>query len=224
MRLVPYAFGLFMTVPLLIWAGLWMFAFPGPKPGLDVPVVTALVATSLPLAAWHFVAVLGYVANSIAGRAGEERPIWTPARLFLRAMPALAILSGLAGSLWLISLGEAFGTAAAPVLSGLVMAWIMGAARRPERRLAAPLLAAADGLNAAVRLFGRALLATPVVGGMLREVAADPNRAAPYLLVNLVGVTAVSAFIFGPAVLVIPAMLLVPAAFYLLFVLTLEDA
>jgi len=224
LRFLPYVFGLLMLAPLFIWAALWFFAFPGPKPGFDVPVVTALVVTSLPLAAWHYVAVLGFVANSIAGRSGDERPLWTPARLFLRAMPATAVITGLAGSVWLAVLGDGWVASAAPALSGLVMAWIMGSARRPERKLAAPFLVAARGLNAAVSLAGRGVLMLPLIGGLLREIGRDPHRAAPYILINLAGAATLAAFFFGPAALALPAMMLAPVAFYLLFVLTIEDA
>ncbi len=224
MRFLPYALGLFMTFPLLLWAGLWLFAFPGPKPGFDVPVITALVATSLPLAAWHFVAALGFIANSMAGRAGEERPLWGPARLFLRAMPASSIVLGAAGSVWMAALGEGAGVIAAPALSGLAMAWIMGVARKPGRKLSTPFTWAARGIDAAVSLAARGVLALPAVGGMLREIGRDPHRAAPWIALNLAAVTVIAALVFGPAVLVIPAMLMVPVAFYLLFALTLEDA
>lgn len=224
MRYLPYALGLFMLFPLVLWAGLWLFVFPGPKPGFDVPVVTALVATSLPLAAWHFVAALGFIANSMAGRAGEERLLWPPARLFLRAMPASSILIGVSGSVWMAALGEHRGVIAAPLASGLAMAWIMGVARKPGRRLSAPFTAAARGTDAAVALACRVLLAVPVLGGLLREIGRDPHRAAPWVMINLAAVTVIAVSVFGPGVLVIPAMAMVPVAFYLLFALTLEDA
>ncbi|PWE18174.1 hypothetical protein DDZ18_00745 [Marinicauda salina] len=220
MRFLPYLVGGFMLLPFLLWAGLWAFVFPGPKPGLDVPIVTALIAVSLPLVLWHLIAGLAYVANSMAGRAGEEAPVWGPARWALRAMPAAALAMGAGSTAILAATGEGALTAASPLAAGALMAWIMAIAARPAQRSSALHLRPAAVVHAAMGLLGRAVLATPVLGGMLREAGRDPHRGAPLLALNVMLLLAVGVWLFGFEVLVIPAMLATPFIFYALFALT----
>ena len=86
MRHLPYWIGGFMLLPFMLWAGMFL-AFPGDKPGItDSPLTAALVAVSLPLALFHYIAGLGFVANSMSGQAGEVLPVWGPARWVQRAM------------------------------------------------------------------------------------------------------------------------------------------
>ena len=47
MKYVPYGVGAFMLTPLLLWAGLWVFAFEGPKTGFEDPVTVAMIGVSL---------------------------------------------------------------------------------------------------------------------------------------------------------------------------------
>ena len=61
MRFIPYAVGGFMLLPFVLWAGLFAL-FPGTKPGFfDSPTAFALVAVSIPLVLFHYIAGLGYV-------------------------------------------------------------------------------------------------------------------------------------------------------------------
>ena len=56
MRFLPYWIGGFMLLPFMLWAGMFL-AFPGDKPGItDSPLTAALVAVSLPLALFHYIA------------------------------------------------------------------------------------------------------------------------------------------------------------------------
>ena len=92
MRHLPYWIGGFMLLPFMLWAGMFL-AFPGDKPGItDSPLTAALVAVSLPLALFHYIAGLGFVANSMSGQADEVLPVWGPARWAQRAMAPLTVV------------------------------------------------------------------------------------------------------------------------------------
>ncbi|MEQ8404096.1 MAG: hypothetical protein RKE49_03285 [Oceanicaulis sp.] len=215
MRFVPYAVGGFMLLPFFLWAGLYA-AFPGPKPGFfDSPTAFALVAVSIPLVIFHYIAGLAFVANSMAGQAGEALPVWRPARAVQRAMAPLTALMSVAGFAYVAWAGEGLAAAFAVFAAGIAMSLIMAGARR-ARRIDALLVHPAGLARSAAGLVGRATLATPLLGHMLREVARDPHRAGPLFALNLVLLLAVLVKLFGFAVLVIPAMLAVPAMFYLL--------
>jgi len=143
MRYVPYLIGAFMLLPFVLWAGLYL-AFPGPKPGItDAPVAVSLVALSLPLVLFHYIAGLGYVANSIAGQAGEVLPIWTPARWVQRAMAPLTFLLSALAFGFLVSQGQSWMTATGVAFAG-------GLAGRPVHGLGASGAARAGaGMDAA---------------------------------------------------------------------------
>lgn len=221
MRYLPYVIGGFMLLPFFLWAGLWM-AFPGPKPGItDAPMIAALIAVSMPLVLFHYIAALGYVANSMAGQPGETLPIWTPARWVQRAMAPLAALASVAAFAWLLQTGEGLGGALGVAAAGLFTAWIMAAARRP-RRSAVLHVRPAQWIDAAMRLLGRLLLALPGLGWMLREAGRNPSRGVPLLAMNIALALGLLVWGFGFAVLVIPAMLAIPVVFYALFALTTE--
>jgi len=215
MRFIPYAAGAFMLLPFVIWAGLFI-VFPGTKPGFfDSPTAFALVAVSMPLVMFHYIAGLGFVANSMAGRAGEDLPVWRPARALQRAMaPLTAVLAAVAFA-WVYTTGEGLAAAAAVAGAGIAMALIMAGARR-ARSIDALLVHPASLARRSAGLAGRAVLAVPGLGHMLREVIADPHRGGPLFVLNLVLALAVLVTVFGVAVLVIPAMLAVPVMAYLL--------
>lgn len=220
MRFLPYLIGLFMLAPFALWAGFYL-AFPGPKPGLDVPVVTALLAISLPLAAYHYVAGLAYVANSIAGRPGEIVPDWAPARWLMRAMPAATgvLAIGASALLWLA--GEGAGATLATLAGGLAIAALLEHLSRAPS-LSLPRLDLAHFLHQAMRGLGHGLLAVPVLGWMLREARRDPHRGIPLLVLNLGLALALATAVFGMIVPMAAAMLSVPLVFYALFALTGE--
>jgi hypothetical protein len=221
MRYIPYAAGGFMLVPFFLWAGLFMM-FPGPKPGItDAPLTAALVAVSVPLVMFHYIAALAYVANSMAGHTGESLPVWAPARLVQRAMaPVTAVLS-LAAFFWLRAEGETTGTALCVLAAGLFMAAVMAVARRP-RRSAALMAAPGRAARIAVEALGRAVLYVPLLGPMLREAGRNPERGLPLLIANAVLAMALLVVVFGVSALVIPAMIAVPVMFYLLLSLGVE--
>lgn len=220
MRFLPYAIGAFMLLPFALWAGFY-FAFPGPKPGLDVPVVTALLFLSLPLAAYHYIAGLAYVANSMAGRPGEIVPDWRPARWAMRAMPALtaalAVISGIV--LWMA--GEGVAATAAAVAGGLLLALLLEHISRAPK-LSLPRFDPAYALHQAMRGLGHGLLHIPVLGWMLREARRDPHRGIPLLMLNVALALALSTALFGMIVVMAAAMAAVPLVFYALFALTGE--
>ena len=221
MRYIPYAAGVFMLLPFFIWAGLFM-AFPGPKPGItDAPLTAALLAVSIPMVLFHYIAALAYVANSMAGQDGEVLPVWRPARLVQRAMAPLTAVMSVAAFFWLQAEGEGLVAALAVSVAGLFMAAIMAVARRP-RRSAALMAAPGRAASRAIEALGRGVMRLPLIGALLREVARDPHRAAPIIAVNTVLALGVLVAVFGFAALVIPAMLAVPVAFYLLLSLGVD--
>ncbi len=221
MPFIPYAIGAFMMLPFVIWAVLWM-AFPGPKPGItDSPLTFALLATSVPLVLFHYIAALGYVANSMAGRAGEELPVWGPARWTQRAMAPLTVLLSLAATVWVYSQGEGVIGAGAVLTAGLVMAAIMAVARRP-RRSARLMAAPGQWVRTGVYAVSRMAVRLPIIGTLWREVAANPERAAPVILVNTALLFAAIAVVFGFEALVVPAMIGVPVVFFLMISLAAE--
>ena len=221
MRFLPYVVGGFMLLPFLIWGGLWT-AFPGPKPGLtDSPIAAALVAVSLPLVMFHYIAGLGYAANSMAGRAGEALPVWGPARLVQRAMAPLTGALSLVAFVWLLNAGEGIGAAAAVAAAGLLMTAVMSAARRPTR-LSVLLVRPSHWADTVAAGAGRAVLAVPFLGSMVAEARRDPHRGVPLLLLNLALGLAVAVGLFGFTVLVVPALLAVPVVFYALLALAAD--
>ena len=215
MRYIPYAAGAFMLLPFVLWAGMFL-AFPGPKPGItDAPLTAALVAVSIPLVLFHYIAGLAYVANSMAGHDGVDLPVWRPARVVQRAMAPLTVVLSIAAFVWLRDAREGLAAAIAVAGAGLFMAAVMAVARRPRR--SAALMAAPGRLGRlAAEGLGRMVLRLPLIGALLREVARDPHRAAPIIAANTVLLLALLVAFFGVTALVVPAMLLVPVMFYLL--------
>ena len=218
MRFLPYVIGGFMLLPFILWAGLFA-AFPGPKPGItDAPLTASLVAISLPLTLFHYIAGLGFVANSMAGHAGEVLPIWAPARWVQRAMAPLTVALSVLAFGFLLQAGEGLPAAFGVALAGLLMAGVMVAARRPTRS-AVLHVRPGEWLDAMAMGFGRILLHVPVLGWMLREAGRNPARGVPLLMANLMLGLGVLVALFGFTVLVIPAMLAIPFAFYAMLVL-----
>lgn len=220
MRFLPYAIGAFMLLPFALWAGLF-FSFPGPKPGLDVPVVTALLFISLPLAAYHYIAALALVANSMAGRPGEIVPDWRPARWAMRAMPAATAILAIGAGVILWLGGEGLAATGAAVAGGLLLAVLLDHIGRAPK-LALPRVDLAYLLHQAMRGVGHGLLRLPVLGWMLREARRDPHRGIPLLVLNVGLALGLLTAVFGMIVPMIAAMAAVPLVFYLLFALTGE--
>lgn len=221
MPYIPYAIGAFMMLPFVIWAVLFM-AFPGPKPGItDSPMIFALLATSVPLVLFHYIAGLGFVANSMAGHAGEELPVWGPARWTQRAMAPLSAILGVAASIWMVTIGESAWAALAVLVAGLFMGAVMAVARRP-RRSAKVMAVPGQLLRAGLVAVSRAVTRLPVIGTLWREVKANPERAAPIITINTALALGLMVLAFGFEVLVIPALIAVPVAFFLMIDLAVD--
>lgn len=221
MPFIPYAIGAFMMLPFAIWAVLWM-AFPGPKPGItDSPLTFALLVVSVPLVLFHYIAALGYIANSMAGRAGEELPVWGPARWTQRALAPLTVLLTLAAVIFVFDQGEGLLGAVAVGVAGLFMAAIMAVARRP-RRSAAVMAAPGKVLRQGIYALSTLITKLPVIGTLWREIAANPDRAAPVIAINTTLGLALIAVVFGFQALVIPAMIAVPVVFFMMISLAAE--
>jgi hypothetical protein len=212
MQFLPYAIGVFLLTPFIIWAGLYA-VMPGPKWGVtDAPLTASLLLVSLPLVAYHSLAGLAYVANSMAGRSGETAPVWGPARRVNQAMAPLTLVLTIAASVWIMQTGEGATAVAGVVLVGLVMAGVIAVAQS-GRPMSHWLTRPAALFLAPPRQAGRLLLAVPFIGHMLREIARDPHRAGPWVMFNLALALVLLVWLFGFGALVVLAMLSIPAVF-----------
>lgn len=128
--LIPYALGLFMLVPYVLWAVLWLFVFPGDKNGFDSELSTVLFAASAPLVIWFFLCALGFIANSMGGDDEFEGPRAAGMTTLIALLPSAAVILGLAGGLWLLSLGEPASIVAAPPALGMVIAFAIAMGER----------------------------------------------------------------------------------------------
>ena len=213
LEMAPYAIGVFMLTPFVLWFALWTFAFPGPKPGFDVPWALAMLVVSLPLAGWHYLVGLGTIANSIAGRPTEQSPVEPAARRLIDFMPALTMGLGVLAFGALLWIGEPLPAAMAPLATALALTvFYYGARKSPD-----PALAAASDERFANRLglVVRAVSHVPIVGWMVREVTKNPERGLAIAMVNGLLAWVLAVVLFGFAGLVIPAMGLVVVVFVL---------
>ncbi len=221
MRYLPYVIGLFMLSPLFIWAGLWI-AFPGPKPGItDAPFIASLIGISIPLAFYHYIAGLAFIANSIEGGAGEIRPRWALARWLQKAMIPLTAGSSLAAIIWLFRLDVTPLYIGFLALSGALLTFglIKAEGGQGPFNIHRTLASVVTG---SVSAFQKVLMNLPLIGVLLREISRNPHRAAPYLVANVALGTILFVWLFGFVALVIPAMLAVPVAFYLMMTLAAD--
>lgn len=212
MQFLPYVLGVFLLTPFFIWAGLYA-VMPGPKWGItDAPLTASLLLVSLPLVVFHSLAGLAYVANSMAGRSGEASPVWGPARRVSQAMAPLTLVLTIAASVWIMQTGEGAASVAGVALMGLLMAGVIAVAQS-GRPMSHWLTRPAALLLAPPRQAGRLLLAVPGLGQMLREIARDPHRAGPWVMLNLALALTLLVWILGFGALVVMAMLAIPAVF-----------
>lgn len=221
MRYIPYLVGAFILSPLAIWAGLWM-VFPGPKPGItDAPLIASLIAVSIPLVLYHYVAGLAFIANSIAGVSGEVCPQWAPARWFQAAMAPLTGVITLAACFWLPSQEVGVVYTALIGVCGFIIAFGLVKAQGGKGVLNVHATLATIG-KAIANAIKSGIWRLPLIGALLREIDRNPQRAAPFVFVNLLLGTVIFVWAFGFVALVIPAMLTVPVAFYLMLTLATD--
>lgn len=130
---LPYAVGGFMLTPFAIWGALYGLGMAGPKSGFGTPEMVALLAASLPLAAFFFLANLGQMASAMrGGPQGERMP--RAARL----MPWLSGVIGAGGIMSLALAGRGPGGMAAVAAATLAMAGLMAISLRRAPRMAEP--------------------------------------------------------------------------------------
>ncbi len=242
MRFVPYAVGLFMLTPIIVWFALWLFAFPGIKSGFDVPLALSLFAVSVPLVVTFLITNIAFIANSMAGSNEFGPPAWTPARRLLAAQPAAAVVIGAATVPYLTSVGEPWYLAAVPLVTGIGFALAIrlsiarqagGAERRamPEaaqrpRRPAAASPAPQATAHAAPQTVARAaprrpiLNRIPVLGRFVRELVEDYAQERTFFALNLGLLWLGAAVLFGLPVIFYTALVLVPVAFALIIAVT----
>lgn len=226
-RHIPYLVGGFMLLPFGIWLVAWAFFFPGPKHGFDGPMAVAMLAVSLPLVVWFFLANLGHMANSIAGADAFEQPTTGWVRWVVARLPATALLIGLASIPALIAVGKPSYLIPLPGAVALLVAWAIirgeaarkvdAAGRRPEQAVDAPTV---SGLLADVgRTAVRAICLVPVVGWMVREAIEGSDRDRWFFALNLALVVGLAIAFFGLQAVFFIALALVPVAFVLILIL-----
>ena len=226
MRYLPYAVGGFMLLPFAIWLAFWSL-FPGPKHGLDVPLVSAMLATSMPLVLWFFVANLGFLANSIGGGDQYDRPDFRPVRGLVALLPWAALALGVLSQPFLFLQGEVNALMPMPLLTG---AAIFFAIRRGEKARAAdsalcgpqskPQNAPAEEAPARpstlARLGGfclKLVYAVPLVGWLIEDAVKGRESAKLFLALNVFILAAAAVAVFGYPALIVMALALVPIVF-----------
>ena len=233
MRHLPYLVGGFMLLPLVIWAVLRLTLFSGPNHGLDVPLAAALLATSLPLAAWFLLANLGFLANSMGGADAFDRPRARWVRAIVAALPWAALSAGLLSLPFLVLQGEVSALMALPPLSGLVIFLAIRrgeAARSAERggrwRLAAEAGSTASApagrtaLQRSVDLGLELVYRVPVIGWLIADAVKGRASAKLFFAFNCTVVWLAAIALFGYPAIILPALALVPLIFAGLFATT----
>ena len=187
MRYVPYGVGAFMLTPLLVWAGLWVFAFEGPKTGFEDPVTVAMIGVSLPVVVWFGLRGL----SGIAGIAGRSQGGGVAAALVAATLRALPIV-GIGLTAIAVAALMAVDVRGVPVVAvaaaGLACA---GAIWRGERSGVA-----GAGKGAWARWFGRL-----------------NDQDALLLLANPVLLTILAVFWWGLPALIVAALVATPVVF-----------
>ena len=232
MRHLPYLVGAFMLLPLVIWLVLWAVFFPGPKHGLDVPLTAAMLATSMPLVLWFFLANLGFLANSIGGANEFDKPRQGLVRGIVALLPSSALIIGLVSLPLLFLQGEATALLGLPLLTGVIVFFAIRQgenARRADRetstaRTPIPGGAVAEeshtGKGAAPtwprtagRLCLRLIYAVPLLGWLIEDAVTGRESAKLFLALNVAFLWLAAIALFGYPAIILPALALVPLAF-----------
>ncbi|GAB5471265.1 MAG: hypothetical protein Kilf2KO_42950 [Rhodospirillales bacterium] len=218
-RHIPFLVGGFMILPLVMWLGLWIFALPGPKHGVDLPLTLAMGLVSLPLVAWFYMATLGMLSNSIAGRSEfHEARSWNAHR-FIAALPIGTLVLGLATLPAMIAVGKAWYLVPVPFLISITIAWAIRAGERGrtqdlrvanrKARSAPPRLALARPASLLLRL----LYSLPLIGPLLREGIAGSNSDRGFFALTLLLAAITAVFLFGYPALIATALTATLVAF-----------
>lgn len=210
-----------MLLPLVYWLVLWAFFLPGPKHGLDLPLTAALLATSLPLVLWFFLANLGFLANSIGGEDEYDQPSLPLVRRIIAILPWAALAIGLISLPLLALSGVPALLVPLPLLSGLAIHYAISrgeAARESEclrRRQAggvspAPTVSpVAQGLR---RLIGL-VYAAPFIGWLIEDAVKGRESAKLFFALNCAVLWLAAIAVFGYPAIIIPALAMVPVIF-----------
>ncbi len=228
-RHIPYAVGLFMLLPFVIW--LVAFAFmPGPTHGLESPVSNAFFATSVPLVAWFFFANLGFLSNSIDGRNEYHAPRTGWVRFVIASLPPMAIGLGLTSMGYLLWVGEPALYAVVPALMGLSYAYVI---RRGEAARLDDAAKARPGWRAPARIahplspFGaialKAVYLVPLFGWMLKEAVEGGLEERAYFGLALFVAAVLSIVLVGYPAFIVIVLSMVPCAFIALIAVTRLD-
>ena len=190
-RWVPFAIAVFMLTPFALWAGFSLGGLGGGLANLvTAPEGMVLSLASLPLAGLFWIQNLRQIGDSIGGASR-----WRSAERVAQAMPWLVFGIGVAGCVWMASLGVTLATIALTALCVLAMAGFgLLAARAP----ASPMQNASP------------TVALPAAEG---EESAE---AFLWFVFNVAAVTAVLCFVWTPLVLLWVAVGLVPVMFAVL--------
>ena len=221
MRYLPYAVGGFMLLPLALWLVLWAFFLPGPKYGLELPLTAALLATSLPLVLWFFLANLGFLANSIAGEDEFDRPSLPVVRRIVAALPWAALTLGVVSPPILALAGEPPLLLPLPLLSGLVIFYAIrrGEAARSSDRLrdkvsaGTPSALAPSFLSQGLRRLPGLVYAVPLLGWLIEDAVKGRESAKLFLALNCAILWFAAIAVFGYPAIIVPALALVPVIF-----------
>ncbi len=240
MRHLPYAVGLFMLLPFAIWFVLWAFVMPGPKPGLDVPLSAALFASSIPLVAWFYLSNLALLSNSMAGQSEFDAPKTRLVRWAIDSLPVAAVGFGVAGTVWLVTMGEPLYLTPLPLVMGVAIGIAIffgerargrdkmrrdalrpdGALRpAPEHALAANVVARSprrDGIgHQALRLAYH----LPFVGWLLRDAVEGRPSARFFFAANLAMLWVLALVAIGYPLMIATALLLCASVFVMLILI-----
>lgn len=136
-------------------------------------------------------------------------------------MIPLTALSSLGAIIWLVQLDVTLFYIAFLALSGALLTFGLIKAEGGKGPFNIH-LTLASVVTGSVRVFHAVLMNLPLIGALMREISRNPHRAAPYLVANVVLGAILYIWLFGFVALVIPAMLLVPVAFYLMMTLAAD--
>ncbi len=225
MRYFPYLVAGSMLLPLVYWLVLWAFFLPGPKHGLDLPLTAALLATSMPLVLWFFLANLGFLANSMGGEDEYDRPSLPIVRRIIAILPWAAVIIGLVSLPLLALAGVPALLVPLPLLSGLAIHYAIHrgeAARESEclrRRQAvgaspSPTVSpVGQGLR---RLMGL-VYAVPLIGWLVEDAVKGRASAKLFFALNAAILWLAAIAVFGYPAIIVPALAMVPVIFAGLF-------